>query len=64
MNTRDLASQCALRVGAECRMGDSAGVDGHGVCSLVSRGSLAFIVAISSGGVAVLGDNDLGLLMC
>jgi hypothetical protein len=31
---------------------------------LFRSGSLQFIVAISSGVVAVLGDNDLGLLMC
>src|ERR1700682_3472638 len=32
MNTCDLAGQCALRVGVQCRLGHSAGVNGHWFC--------------------------------
>jgi len=61
---RDLASQCVLGVGAECRFSDGAGVDRHGCYFWASRESLPFSIAIFSGGLDVLGDNDLFVLMC
>jgi hypothetical protein len=65
MNTRDLASQCGLGVGAECRFSDGAGVDSAWLLLLwASRESLPFSIAIFSGGVDVLGGNDLFVLMC
>ena len=62
---RDLASQCVLGVGAECRFSDGAGVDRHGCYFFgLVESSCHSALRHFSGCLDILGDNDLFVLMC